>query len=158
MGLLGIVGGLPSWAWRWLGIGALAATLWLHGYYKGSESTEVKYEQKLSQIQAEQNELALHAGRVALDRSVALQSASDTFAQQRDNLRAYYAGKLRDAQANRGSGTVPADQVPGNAACPAADAGSACAVSYTELQGRCAETTLQLIKLQDAAREVERIR
>jgi hypothetical protein len=154
---VGALGLIPSWAWRWLAIAVVAAGLWGHGYVKGLHHQEAIDEESFAKIREKQDELAIHAGRVALDRSQAVSSIVDTYEAQRTTLSAYYDRRLRDAKARSAAGTLPAAQVPGSAACGSSDLGT-CPADLEELRGRCAETTIMLLNLQKAVRAVESIR
>lgn len=135
---------------------ALVAAVFGYGYVKGLDHQKGIDDEKFAEIRATEDEQALHAGRVALDRQVAVGSIVDTYEAQRRDLSAYYAGKLRDAQAANHPGAVPADPLPAGIDAGAADPRST--AEYIELQTRCAETTLMLINLQKAARAVEEIK
>ena len=149
------LGFLPPWAWRLVAMLALGAALWGYGYTKGLHHQEAKDAAGFEKIRAAQDEQAIHAGRIALDRSVAIQSTVDTYESQRRSVADYYAGKLRDARARSGSGSVPTAALPAGVAEGPADPLSS--PEYVELEGRCAETTVILIKLQEAVRAVDNI-
>ena len=150
-----LVGGVPSLALRAGAIALALGTLVGYGYTKGLHHQEAKDAAVFEKIRAAQDEQAIHAGRIALDRSVAIQSTVDTYESQRRSVADYYAGKLRDARARSGPGPLPTAALPAGVAEGPADARSS--PEYVELEGRCAETTVMLIKLQEAVREVQNI-
>lgn len=135
---------------------ALIAAVFGYGYVKGLAHQKEIDDEKFAEIRSTEDEQALHAGRVALDRQVAVGSIVDTYEAQRRDLSAYYARKLRDAEAANSAGAVPADPLPAGTNAGAADPRSA--AEYIELQTKCAETTLMLINLQKAAQAVEEIK
>jgi hypothetical protein len=47
-----VLGLLPSWAWRWLGIAAVAGSAALAFYWKGVEHEEVKFDDYRAQVKA----------------------------------------------------------------------------------------------------------
>ena len=149
------LGFLPPWAWRLVAMLALGAALCGYGYTKGLHHQEAKDAAVFEKIRAAQDEQAIHAGRIALDRSVAIQSTVDTYEAQRRSVADYYAGKLRDARARGGTGTLSAAALPAGVAERPADARSS--PEYVELEGRCAETTLMYLKLREAAVAVQSI-
>ena len=149
------LGFLPPWAWRLGAMFAIAVALWGHGYTKGLHHQEAKDAAAFEKIRIAQDEQAIHAGRVALDRSIAIQSTVDTYEAQRRSVADYYAGKLRDARARGASGTLSASALPAGVATGPADARSS--PEYVELEGRCAETTLMYLKLREAAVAVQSI-
>lgn len=142
--------------YRIAAIAALIASVFFAGYVKGLHVQEKEDADAFQKIRQDQDELAIHAGRVALDRQVAVGSIVDTYEAQRRDLDAYYASRLRDAKAANHPGTVPADSLPAGADARPADDGTLAA--YVELQARCAETTLMLLNLQKAARAFEDIK
>lgn len=147
---------LVPWYYRALAILALIVAVFGYGYVKGLGHQKELDDEKFAEIRAVQDEQAVHAGRIALDRSVAVGSIVDTYEAQRRNLDTYYAGKLRDATASHSAGAVPAGPLPAGTDARPADVGPDPA--YVELEARCAETTIQLIDLQKAARAFETIK
>ena len=150
-----LVGGVPSLALRAGAIALALGTLVGYGYTKGLHHQEAKDAAVFEKIRAAQDEQAIHAGRIALDRSVAIQSTVDTYESQRRSVADYYAGKLRDARAGSGPGSVSTAALPAGVAERPADARSS--PEYVELEGRCAETTLMYLKLREAAVAVQSI-
>ena len=167
-----LVGGIPSLALRAGAIALALGTLVGYGYTKGLHHQEAKDAAAFSKIRIEQDEQAVRAGRIALDRSVAIQSTVDTYEAQRRSVADYYAGKLRDASARGGSGTLSTSALPAGTA--PGDVGRvpvACGdwqIKYIALEGkserdfialeeRCAVTALKLKALREAVREVQNI-
>ena len=153
---LSFLGFLPPWVWRVFGAALIFVAVWVHGDLHGRHIEEVKYEKTLTNIRVVQDEQAVHAGRVALDRTQAIQSTVNTYEAQRRSLGDYYAGRLRDA-ASRNASTLPKGDVPAGTA--PADAGrvpAACG-DYIALEERCAVTALKLKALREAATAIQSI-
>ena len=166
------LGFLPPWAWRFVAMLALAVALLGYGYTKGLHHQEAKDAAAFEKIRIVQDQQAIHAGRIALDRSVAIQSTVDTYEAQRRSVDDYYAGKLRDARARSGSGTLstaalPAGTAPGDVGRVPVACGD-WQIKYIALEGkserdfialeeRCAVTALKLKALREAAIAVQSI-
>jgi hypothetical protein len=151
---------LIPWYYRALAVAILfiAAAGW--GYVKGLHHQQEIDNEAFAKIRQTQDEQAIKVGKIALDRQTAVSSIVDTYEAQRRDLDARYAKRLRDAQASSHSSAVPANPLPAGVACPAADSGSdpRQSAEFIELASRCADTTLMLVKLQEAVRAVETIK
>jgi len=152
MGLLTLVP-LP---YRIAAVLALIAAVFGYGYVRGLDRQKGIDDEKFAEIRDTEDEQAIHAGRIALDRSVAVGSIVDTYEAQKRDLDAYYARRLRDSQTASHPGAMPSDPLPAGVDARATNAGPDPA--FVELQARCAETTLMLINLQRAARAYEEIK
>ena len=157
---------LIPWYYRAAAIVALVIAVWLHGYVHGLHEQEKKDEAAFAQIRAEQDELAIHAGRVALDRSQAVSSIVDTYEAQSRNLKSVYDQRLervRSQAANRSTGTLPGNPLPAGTAAgqpgglPAC-AADQCLVNYAILEGNAADCAVRYKNLREAAKEIERIK
>lgn len=144
------------WPYRIAAIAALALAVYFYGYTNGHVAQLEADNEKFAEIRATQDQMALHAGKVALDRQTSISAVVDDYAMQRGRLDRYYSERLRVARAGRAAGAVPGDKVPGGVDAGAADCRSDFA--YVELAGRCAETTLMLVNLQRAAKAYEEIK
>lgn len=146
--------GLVPWYYRAGAVALLALAVYFYGYTNGHVAQLEADNEKFAEIRATQDQQAIHAGKVALDRQATISAVVDGYEDDRTRLARYYDKRLRDARASGPAGAVPGDKVPGGVDASACDDGLA---RYVELQGRCAEVTLQLVNLQKAARAYEEI-
>ena len=149
---------LPPWAWRIAAYAAVAVAIYGMGYVNGLHKQELLDERRFTEIRITQDQQALHAGRIALERNAQINAVVNSHEIEKRRLAGIYARRLRAAAAHRDAGAVPGGAVPEGADAGAADEGTACAVRLADLEGRCAETTLMLVNLQKAARAVEETR
>lgn len=164
------VGFLPAWAWRWLAIIAACAALWGHGYVKGIHHQEAKDEAAFAQIRVAQDQQAIHAGQVALDRAATISAVVDSYEDERTRVARYYAGRLRDAATHQTPTALPADQLPKDTDWRSAYSGLATAYGQlgqqwkaldaddADIRARCAQTTVMYLKLREAVLKVENIK
>lgn len=149
---------VPPWAWRIAAYAAVAVALYGLGYVDGLHKQELIDERRFAEIRITQDQQALHAGKIALERAAQISAVVDGYESEKRRLAGVYARRLRAATASRVAGAVPGSAVPERTDAGAADEGTACAVRLADLEGRCAETTLMLVNLQKAARAVEETR
>lgn len=149
---------LPPWAWRIAAYAAVGITLYGMGYVNGLHKQELLDERRFTEIRIMQDQQALHAGKVALERAAQISAVVDSHESEKRRLAGIYARRLRAATAHRDAGALPGSAVPEGTDAGAADEGTACAVRLADLEGRCAETTLMLVNLQRAAKAVEETR
>lgn len=144
---LNLVKALPA-GWMWVGMLALVAAGWGHGYLTGSlhEAKEnTAYEVAIETAAATRIEKT----RAAIVKQKQLtQETSDAYTQSLAALHRHYAGRLRQPPVC-GIRAVPAVPSPADHAdAGAADAGSGAAGTAASIEEACAMTTLQLIGLQ----------
>jgi len=134
---------LPFW-WRWAAIGIIGGLLWVHGYTKGREAGLERLYAFQSQVQAEGEKAQARAAEKVVEQKQITEKVSNDYAANIIALRRYYANRVR-VKPSPPSGQMPAVPKPS----VSSDASSA----YSELAGACAETTQQLISLQEWVRQ-----
>lgn len=125
-----------------LGILVLIVGLIGVGYYKGHTNTQVKFDAFKSEVAKTAAEQKAKTEATNTRRAQLAKDKQHAFKSNLDLVRKHYDGLLSD-----GTGTVPG--------LPEASQGINGAPSYHVLAGQCAETTLQLVTLQDYIKEAE---
>lgn len=157
------------WYYRAAAILALFAAAIGFGYVKGLHHQKELDDATFAQIRVTQDQQAIHAGNVKADRALTLSAVVDSYEDERSRLLARNAMLLRDASARPAPSALPADQLPKDTDWRAAYSGLVDAYAnlgrqwkeldafYTDIRGRCAETTLMYLKLREAVWKVEKI-
>lgn len=150
--LLGLAPGLPSWVWRWIGIGLVLVAAAAFGWVKRGEHDQPKYDALQlaystfkADVEAKGFAQEQHTKTVVAAQQQKTKEVQDDYAKKLAGLRSYYARRLRDATAHSGSGQVPP--------VPIASVPVDATPAYIELAGACAETTQQLVSLQEWVRQ-----
>ena len=140
---------IPAWAWRWIAIALVAATLAGYVALRVHSHDQVKYDALkleyanfVSATKAQGVAQEQHTAKIAAAQDKATKEAADDYTKRITDLRAYYARRLSDESRKRAGSS----QVPG---IPATPGGTDEGAAYYELAGACAETTQQLVSLQD---------
>lgn len=155
----GILALIPAVVWRWGAILALGAALFGYGYLRGHEAGKAAGEADLAHFRALVEDQATRQAQrtaqiTAQQEAVSVQTVSD-YRQQLAALRARGVPITRPDGSPvpevscpaRGPDGTPADPVP----APAVEAVSK--ADFDQLAGLAAQTTLQLVKLQDWIRQ-----
>ena len=130
---------LPFW-WRWAAIGVIGGLLWVHGYTHGREAGLERLYAFQGQVQALGEQAAIKAEKQVVKQKEITEKVSNDYQSKLAAVRKYYANKLR-VKPSPPSGQVSA--VPNPSVSPDATP------SDDQLAGACAETTQQLISLQN---------
>ena len=149
--LLGLVPGLPSWAWRWIGIGLVLVAAAGFGAVKMHAHDQLAYERLQGQYSNFKADVAAkgfaqeqHTKTIVAAQQQKTKEVSSEYDKKLAGLRSYYSKRLRDAT-SAGSSVVPS--------LPITAAPVDATPAYIELAGACAETTQQLVALQDWIRQ-----
>jgi hypothetical protein len=142
--------------YRWLALAGLAAALIGWGYVHGYLHEERKFDVYQAQVDVIGKEAAKRAAERRAAQDTTTKEIRDAHAADVARIRAYYAGRLRDAAARRGA--VPADP---DGAGRADGAASECGpgdegdedVALIELEQRAALDAEKVLKLQAFLRE-----
>lgn len=155
---------VPAWVYKLLGLIALSSALWLHGCHQGRQAmrqkvaaVQTKLSTKTAEFEAFKHDVETkgNAQKAIVDRSIAQSEAysresAKTYQTELDRVRTYYAERVRRAEHARSNpGAVPA--------VPAPPVRVDVAASDPGFVGRCAQTTQQLVSLQEWVNEQERI-
>lgn len=131
--------------YRWIAIGLMIVAVWGHGYLKGRVAGEEKVEAITAKLQSERDQQALQTAKKIIQQKEITQNASDSHEENLRTIRAYYDKRLRQSKAPNGLPSLP--EPAGKPDESTADCRSS--PEYIELEGRAAETTGQLIDLQN---------
>lgn len=145
---------LVPWYYRAAAIVALIVAVFGTGYVKGLHHQEAVDELAFEKERQLQDKLAIHAGQVAVDRAQTISAVVDSYEDDKSRIAKYYALRLRESAASRSASPVSGNSLPARTDETASDSGLA---TFIELEARCAETTLQLVNLQKAAKAFEDI-
>ena len=138
---------MPAWVTatvlKYFGIGVAVLVLVLSAYVKGRHDVQVKFNAFKAEVRAAAEAQAKETAKVDTKNQKLFKDAQNAYNTSLANLRAYY--KLRN------NGISPMPQVPGTTT--GADVYSPDNLPPTGiLAGQCAETTLNLIALQNFVR------
>ena len=127
---------------KWIVGFAAVVGLFLFGYYKGYSGEHEKFVKFQADAEAKYNQQVKETERIVVSQKEVTRKADEQHGKDIATLRAIYS-RLREQS---GSGTLPT--------VPKAPADAYGATAYyvsvaPELAGRCAETTQQVINLQD---------
>lgn len=128
--------------YKLLGILVLVIGLLGVGYYKGHADTQVKFDAFKSEVAKTAAEQKAKTDTTNARRTLLAKDKQRAYKSNLDLVRKHYDGLLSD-----GTGTV--------SGLPEASQGTDGAPPYHVLAGQCAETTLQLVTLQDYIKEAE---
>lgn len=128
---------------KYVGIAVTILTLLLGAYVKGRHDVQVKFNAYKAEVKAAAAEQEKEAARVDAKNLKLFKDAQNAYNTSLSNLRAYY--KLRN------NGISPMPQVPGTAA-GVNDYSPDNLPAPAILAGQCAETTLNLLALQNFVR------
>ena len=139
---------MPTWllnptVLKYVGIAVATLTLLLGVYFKGRHDVQVKFDAYKVEVQAAAEAQAKESAKVDARNAKLFQDAQNAYNTSLANLRAYY--KLRN------NGLSPLPQVPGTA-LGVNDYSPDNLPPTPILAGQCAETTLNLIALQNFVR------
>lgn len=147
-----LLSAIPLWG-RLLAVIALLGGIWLHGYHKGGQGPKEALAAFKAQVQAVGDAQEAKTAKIIADQKEITKNAAQTYAGKlaalkRDGVRLVNPGGGEIAQLSCGPTRTDgpaADALPPVAAVPEKD--------FTELAGLAAQTTLQLLGLQDWVRQ-----
>lgn len=146
---------LIPWYYRAAAIVALILAVYGTGWVKGLHHQEAVDELAFEKERQLQDKLAIHAGQVALDRAQTISAVVDSYEDDKSRIAKYYALRLRESASSHSPVSMSPNPLPARTDEVAPNIGL---VTFIELEARCAETTLQLVNLQKAAKAFEDIK
>lgn len=118
----GILGLIPSWAWRWLAILAIGASLFGYGYLRGYRTEERALELYQAKVETLGKEAAAKVVQIKAEQDKNTKEVRDGYEQELADIDAYYAShpseRVRVVYA-RGSKLPAAPDCPARADGPA---------------------------------------
>lgn len=146
---------LIPWYYRAAAILALILAVYGTGWVKGLHHQAEVDDERFVQMRVVQDQQAIHAGQVAVDRAATISAVVDSYEDDRTRVARYYAERLRTATAANHPVSLPGNSLPARTDEATPNIGL---TTFIELEARCAETTLQLVNLQKAAKAIEDIK
>lgn len=113
-----LLGFLPSWAWRWIAIAAVGASLFGYGYVKGYSHEGKKLAMYQAQVDAIGKEAAARAAATKAAQDKATKEIKDAYENDVAEIDGYYASHPRVVRVREPSIICPVPSAPERASEP----------------------------------------